>query len=478
MNIHTILKERFGFSHFKSGQEKVIQDVILGKDTIAVLPTGSGKSLCYQLPAYALEGTVLIVSPLVALMEDQVSIMKRNGEKRVVALNSFLSYAERIQIMSKLETYKFVFISPEMMVQENVADKLKAIELGLIVVDEAHCISQWGFDFRPDYLRIGEFFGTMNRPNMLALTATADNKVLNEINYFLHLENATIHRHSLDRSNISYAIQKMASKEAKTEWILDRVQGTQGPGIIYVSSRKRADELTAYLRGSGASTAAYHAGMEQEDRAFIQEQFLNSEVEWICATNAFGMGIHKNDVRQIIHEHLPATVSGYTQEVGRAGRDGKPSTATLLFTLDDERVTRFIIQEDIPHEEEVRHFNNLITEQVPSSEAAQLAGLSEVGKRVLEYYLERMSLEETILRMVEQSHEKERQLQLMLRIVHSEICIRAVVLDFFGEEIVTRPKSCCSVCGTIDDDWVYDEKIDNQERQLTDWSERLTWLLG
>jgi len=380
--------------------------------------------------------------------------------------------------MSKLETYKFVFISPEMLLQQNVSDKLKNIDLALVVVDEAHCISQWGFDFRPDYLRIGEFFEQINRPNMLALTATADDKVLNEINYFLQLNNAEVHRYSLDRPNISYTIQKMTSKGEKTEWILERLKKSVGPGIIYVSSRKRADELTTYLTANGVSAEAYHAGMEQEDRAFIQEQFLSGEVEWICATNAFGMGIHKGDIRQVIHEHIPATVSGYTQEVGRAGRDGEPSTATLLYTVDDERKTRFIIQEDIPHEEAIRHFSNLMTEQIPPAEAAQLAGLSEVARRVTEYYLERMSLDEAILHMIKQSHEKERQLQRMLEIIHSEICIRSAVLGFFGEDLNNQPEFCCSVCGTIDDDWICDAKTDNPKRQLTGWSERLIQLLG
>ena len=360
MDIKSILLNKFGFEQFRAGQEEVIRDVISNRDTIAILPTGSGKSLCYQLPAYTKNGTVLIVSPLVALMEDQVAIMKKNGEKRVVALNSFLAFKDRQRIMNQLELYKFIFVSPEMLMQNNVAEKFKNINIAFIVVDEAHCISQWGFDFRPDYLRIGEFLKQLDRPNILALTATADTKVLQDIVHYLCLESPAIHKHSLDRKNISYSIKKMNSEQEKTAWTLERAKNTKAPGIIYVASRKRADELAFYLKENNVSIASYHAGMEQEDRAFIQEQFITGEIDWICATTAFGMGIHKNDIRQVIHENMPSTIAGYMQEVGRAGRDGNLSAATLLFTADDSRKTRFIVQNDLPTEIEVRHYFDML----------------------------------------------------------------------------------------------------------------------
>lgn len=478
MDIQKVLKEQFGYDQFRTGQEAVIRDVLDDLDTIAILPTGSGKSLCYQLPAYIMNGTVLIISPLVALMEDQVAFMKRTGEKRVVALNSFLTYADRRRIIDQLGSYKFIFISPEMLLQNNVAEKIKDIHMALIVVDEAHCISQWGFDFRPDYLRLGEFFEQLNRPNVLALTATADDQVLEDIVHYLGLENTKIHKQSLDRKNISYSIQEMNSEQEKTAWIIDRAKTTSGPGIIYVASRRRADAIASLLIEQNISAASYHAGMEQEDRAFIQEQYINGEIAWICATNAFGMGIHKSNIRQVIHENVPATIAGYTQEVGRAGRDGNPSAATLLFTSDDIRKTRFIIQEDIPQEVSVRYFSELILKKVPAREAAEIAGLSETGKRVTEYYLERMTVEETISGFSKQSFEKERQLQKMLQIIKAENCIRKSILTFFGETIVMAPTSCCSVCGNIDDTWVFDTEVGNSSRSLVDWSDRLKQLLG
>ncbi len=478
MDINEILKERFGFEQFKAGQEEVIQDVISKKDTIAILPTGSGKSLCYQLPAYLLSGTVLIVSPLVALMEDQVAIMKRNGEKRVVALNSFLSFTERTHIMQHLERYKFVFVSPEMLLQSYVLEKLKQLSLALIVVDEAHCISQWGFDFRPDYLRLGEFFEDMERPNILALTATADDQVLQDIIHYLRLDAVKVHKYSLDRPNISYVIQEMNGEQEKTQWLQKRVKETTGPGIVYVASRRRADELANRLNEGGASVASYHAGMSQEDRAFIQDQFINDEIDWICATNAFGMGIHKDNVRQVIHEHIPATIASYAQEVGRAGRDGKLSVATLIYSLDDIGKIRFIMHEDLPKEEEIRHFNELIKSGVTLAEAAELVGMSETGIRVVQYYLERLSLTDTISRIKEQGIEKEKQLQKMMVIIQSEKCIREAMLEFFGERKAIKPASCCSICGEMDHSWIFDLERKDGQRQLADWSQRLGQLLG
>ena len=478
MGFHKVLKEKFGFDEFRLGQEDVIRDVVAGNDTIAILPTGIGKSLCYQLPAYLLPGTVLIISPLVALMEDQVAIMKQNGEKQVVALNSFLSFREKGRIIENLASYKFIFISPEMLIQQHISVKLKNIHLSLIVIDEAHCISQWGFDFRPDYLRIGEFFESVNRPNILALTATADNKVIEDIICYLQLENPVIHRHSLDRPNISFSIIKLKAQLDKTTWISERVHETTGPGIIYVSSRRRADELSSFLTQQGVSVASYHAGMEQMDRSFVQEQFINGEVQWICATNAFGMGIHKDNIRQIIHEHLPSTIAGYIQEIGRAGRDGELSAATLLYSPEDEGRTRFIIQEDMPQEEEIRHYSNLLADNILKSEAMTMAGISETGKRVIDYYLDRMSLDQTIEQLKEIRRNKETQLQQVLQIINSDKCIRKRILALFDEKVLNRPNSCCTICGIESPDWLKDCLIENSVRQPIKWTERLVMLLG
>lgn len=478
MDIYTTLKEKFGFEQFRPGQEEVIRDVLAKNDQIAILPTGSGKSLCFQLPAYLMDGTVVIISPLVALMEDQVAILKQQGEKRVVALNSFHTYQERSRMINQLEWYKFIFISPEMLTVPAVANKMKKLKIAFIVVDEAHCISQWGFDFRPDYLRVSEFLHAVKNPTVLALTATADRKVIQDIQHYLNLINPVLHKKSLDRPNISYTIHELTSEQAKTDWLIDRVEQTTGPGIIYVGSRKRADELAQVLNELIGGVSSYHAGMEQEDRAFVQAQFISGDLNWICATNAFGMGIHKNDVRQVIHEHIPSTIANYMQEVGRAGRDGECSAASLLYTIEDIQKTRFIMYDDYPDEGEFRYFANCLAETKSVHEAAELARLSETGRRMLLYYFERMSVEETIIQINKQSQEKERQLQQMVDLIQARTCIRVKLLQNFGEDLQKKPKTCCSICDTTSVDWLYSKDARQDERGWGDWSTRLTNLLG
>ncbi|MCG3089968.1 RecQ family ATP-dependent DNA helicase [Sporosarcina cyprini] len=476
-DLQKLLYEKFGYRDFRPGQENVIRSVMEGKDTIAILPTGTGKSLCYQLPSYLLNGSTLIISPLVSLMEDQASSMRRNGEKRVAALNSFLSFQDKNRILSQIHLYKFIFVSPEMLLQRKVEDRLKQLDLSLIVVDEAHCISQWGFDFRPDYLRIGEMLGR-NRPPVLALTATADRKVIDDIAKYLHMEMPVVERHSLDRPNITYVVEQMASDD-KTVWIENRLEQTAGPGIIYVASRKRADELAATLSGKGFSAAAYHAGKEQVDRSLIQEQYIRGEVEWICATNAFGMGIHKDDIRQVIHEHLPNTMASYIQEVGRAGRDGKPACAVLLYAPDDVNITRFIIQNDMPDRISVLNYTESLQAGENPTEAAEMAGMSETAQRVVDFYLSQMPVEEVCARLDELRQNKEIDLQKMLEIVHSQVCIRKKILNAFGERYDDSRMQCCSICGLTEMDWLRKVAPIEPQRKFTyAWEERIDVLLG
>lgn len=477
MNLHDALKKHFGYDHFRPGQQAIVENVLRGQDTIGLLPTGMGKSLCYQLPGYLMEGTVLIISPLVSLMEDQVMQMKRNGEKRVIALNSSLVHEQRQKAFRQLADYKFIFTSPEMLSQSFIVDVFKEMNLALIVIDEAHCISQWGFDFRPDYLRIREFLSSINRPVVLALTATADQKVLEDIPVYLQMINPIIERQSLDRPNIAYSVVQLESVADKTEWIKRRLLSTTGPGIVYAPSRKRADELAIILQSIGVHAQSYHAGKEQDDRSIIQDQFLNGEIDWVCATNAFGMGVHKENVRQVIHDQLPATIAGYIQEVGRAGRDGRQSVATLLYTPADERLTNFIIQTDLPSEEEVIHYAKLLEKGETQINAARFSGLTDTALRVIEYYRERCSTEEIIQKFKMLAIQKDEQLKKMLALVHSSTCLRRTILAFFNENSVTNSRDCCSVCGLSDMEWLANivQKDELQAKQR--WDERITSLL-
>ncbi|REB09878.1 ATP-dependent DNA helicase RecQ [Sporosarcina sp. BI001-red] len=477
MDLRQELKERFGFNEFRPGQEDVIRSILKRDDTIAILPTGMGKSLCYQLPGEMLDGLVLVISPLVSLMEDQVASIRKRGEKRVAAVNSFLSTEQRKYIFDEIHTIKFLFISPEMISRPDMTNFLIRLPISILVVDEAHCISQWGFDFRPDYLRLGEFIRLAGKPPVLALTATADARVEADIISYLHMSNPNVIRQSLDRPNLTYTVQPLETEADKTTWLKERLKTTKGPGIIYVASRKRAEELTRILQQEGITIASYHAGKEAGDRSIIQQQFLTGEISWICATNAFGMGVHKDDIRQVIHDQMPASAAAYVQEAGRGGRDGERSAAVLLYVTDDEQKVRFIVQRDLPDEPQVRHFVAMRASGQSIESSAELAGISETGSRVVQYYLETLSLENILKTFTKLKYDKEEKLRQMIAYVHSKTCLREQLLSYFDETSQAKHDFCCSVCGTAKYDWLLSNERLGNRRRLLQWEERIRLLL-
>ncbi|MET1013378.1 MAG: ATP-dependent DNA helicase RecQ [Paenisporosarcina sp.] len=473
-DVYQILNEKFGYQSFKSGQQEIIEAVLNKEDVIGILPTGMGKSLCYQLPGYMMPHPIIIISPLVSLMQDQVEQMKLFGEKKVVAFNSFLLPNEKQQILHQLPKYKFIFISPEMFMQPKVLLALKRTEISLIVADEAHCISQWGYDFRPDYLRIGEAFHNWDRPPVLALTATATTQVIDDISRFLHLQNPSTIIQSLDRPNIRYKSIFVETVEEKYNKILNQIQSFEGPGIIYTQSRKKADEYALKLKDEGFRVASYHAGMEPMDRTLVQQQFGHQELDWVCATNAFGMGVHKSNIRQVIHDHIPSSIANYSQEVGRAGRDGKDAIATLFYSNDDEDMTVFISTNDFPDRSQI----NLYSKQENPKDLVNDGIISETTYRILSYWLEKYSEAETVQIMENLRHEKIRQIYLMKDLLTNEQCLRNQLVSFFGQVLSSKPLHCCSVCGINDKELLKPMAQQRSKDKKHRWNERLSLIFN
>ncbi len=331
--IYSVLKKYWNFESFRPLQEEIITSVLQKKDTLALLPTGGGKSLCFQVPGLVLGGTCLVVSPLIALMNDQVSNLKRKGIS-AVAISASMSFKE-IEIAlnnAALGHVQFLYVSPERLQNEAFRKSLSYLPITLIAIDEAHCISQWGYDFRPSYLKIAEVKDYFNQVAMVALTASATKFVVSDIQQKLEFKNPNVFRQSFYRKNLRYVVQY---EEDKFSRLLKIIKNIGGSGVVYVRNRKRTQELALQLTKNKISASSYHAGLTFSDRQTIQQNWIDNKTQVICATNAFGMGIDKPDVRFVAHMDLPDSLEAYFQEAGRGGRDGKTAYASLFFTNGD-----------------------------------------------------------------------------------------------------------------------------------------------
>lgn len=333
--IHQILKKYWGYDVFRPLQEEIIQSVLEGKDTLALLPTGGGKSICFQVPALAKEGLCLVISPLIALMKDQVMNLKKKGIK-AEALYTGLRYDEVDAIFSNciFGGVKFLYVSPERLASEDFRSRLKQIKINLLAVDEAHCISQWGYDFRPPYLRIAEVREMLEGVPVLALTATATIKVADDITTQLHFKTKNIFSKSFQRKNLSYVVRQTADKQNQLLNVLNKVPGTS---VVYVRSRKGTKDAAQFLKANKISADFYHAGLGSDERSKKQDDWVNNKTRVMVCTNAFGMGIDKPDVRTVIHLDVPESLEAYFQEAGRGGRDEKKAYAVLLVNHDDKK---------------------------------------------------------------------------------------------------------------------------------------------
>ncbi|HUS29354.1 MAG TPA: ATP-dependent DNA helicase RecQ [Kofleriaceae bacterium] len=349
-------KRRFGINSFRPGQALAIRNVLAGIDTLAIMPTGAGKSLCYQLPALELDGVTLVVSPLIALMKDQHDKLAEL-DIDVLRLDSTLSPRDEAAALARLAEPKpcIAYVTPERLGEPRFRDHLASVKVALFVVDEAHCISQWGHDFRPAYLGLGEAVRALNKPPVLALTATAPPKVKDDILAQLQIPEASVIDIGLDRPNLRYHVIKASSERKKQAMLMRLIDKTPGCGIIYAATVKTVDALADFLWSQGVECGRYHGRMRAKDRERVQTAFMeHSEPRLMVATNAFGLGVDKQDLRFVVHYNFPGSLESYYQEAGRAGRDGAPADCVLLYQPEDKRIQSFFLGGRYPTPEQTR----------------------------------------------------------------------------------------------------------------------------
>ena len=358
----SVLKDYFGHDSFRDGQEQIVDALLDGRDALCIMPTGAGKSMCFQIPALLFDGVTIVVSPLISLMKDQVGSLVQSGVPAAY-INSSLSYPQFLRVLSNVEhgKYKIIYVAPERLLTDGFLDTCKKIKISMVAVDEAHCVSQWGQDFRPSYLKIISFVESLaNRPIIGAFTATATNDVKEDIKKILRLENPFEITTGFDRPNLFFGVIKSSSKDEKLIDLI-RERGDRS-GIVYCATRKNVESVCELLCDNGFSAARYHAGLDEYERRKNQEDFVFDRKNIMVATNAFGMGIDKSNVTYVIHYNMPKNIESYYQEAGRAGRDGGEADCILLYSPKDVRLNRFMIENSEGNDELTIEENEQIRE--------------------------------------------------------------------------------------------------------------------